>query len=92
MIKPTKAQLRHWERVRALGCMICQRPPEIHHITGAGMAKRASHWDVIPLCFDHHSAQTPLGFGQAVHKGTRTFEANYGTQLEMLNKVRERLL
>ncbi|MGX0961497.1 hypothetical protein AB7M63_001946 [Bradyrhizobium japonicum] len=38
----------------------------------------------IPLCPYHHC----LGpFGHAVHNGTKTFEARYGTQKEMLEVV-----
>lgn len=97
--KANTAEREHMERVRALGCIIgllfgrrsCCRKIEVHHLTGAGMGKRASHYDTIPLCFSHHSAQTGLPFGYAVHKGTRTFEIKFGTQRELLEEVRRRL-
>ncbi|WP_206120532.1 hypothetical protein [Rhizobium laguerreae] len=38
----------------------------------------------IPLCFAHHSAQSPLPYGHAIHKGTKSFEAIYGTEAELL--------
>jgi len=85
--KPTKAEREHMSKVAALGCMICGKPAQCHHITGAGVGLRASNYEVIPLCHDHHSAQTKLKFGHAVHKGTKSFEANYGTQQDMLKKV-----
>lgn len=78
-------------RVAELGCMICKRPAQLHHPTGAGWGLRSSHMDVIPLCFDHHSEQTTLPFGYSVHKGTKSFEARFGTQEELLVK-RDELL
>lgn len=89
--QPTKAEKDHMHRVRSLGCIICGRPPEVHHITNGTMGKKASHYETIPLCFNHHSAQTPLPFGESVHKGTKSFEAKYGTQEELLKRTLERL-
>jgi hypothetical protein len=95
-LKPASAaEKKHMSQVASLGCIIkditCGGRLELHHPTGAGMAKRASHFDVIPLCFNHHSAQTPLPFGYSVHKGTKTFESRYGTQQELLEKVKSKL-
>lgn len=91
----TKQETEYHARVAALGCQInnnqCGGRLEVHHKTGAGMGKRASHYDVIPLCFNHHSAQTPLPFGHAVHKGTRSFEQRYGTQDDMIAMVQSLL-
>lgn len=88
----TPEEIAYHDRVRELGCHLqatgqCGGPLEVHHKTGAGWALRASHWDVIPLCFNHHSAQTPLPFGYAVHKGTKSFEERYGTQDDMIAMV-----
>jgi hypothetical protein len=48
------------------------------------MGRKASNYETIPLCPYHHR----LGpFGEAVHNGTRTFEAKYGAQREMLEAV-----
>jgi hypothetical protein len=95
MAAPTKKEKEHWQQVRELGCIIadihCSQKIDIHHPTGAGMGLKSSHFDVIPLCTNHHSAQTPLPFGHAVHKGTKSFEQNYGTQQSMLEKVRKLL-
>lgn len=85
----------YYAKVAEQGCQInnsdCGGKLELHHPTGAGMALKANDYDVIPLCFNHHSAQTPLGFGHSVHKGIRTFEANYGTQEYLLTRLREKL-
>ena len=92
----TKEEIEYHARVAELGCWLkhtrqCGGKLEVHHKTGAGMARRSDHYDVIPFCFNHHSAQTPLPFGHAVHKGTRTFEERYGTQEEMIAQVQATL-
>lgn len=91
----TKAVKSHMDAVSQLGCIIrnkdCGGRLELHHPTGAGLALKADDMEVIPLCFNHHSAQTPLKFGNSVHKGTKTFEIIYGTQKELLEKVRAKL-
>lgn len=87
----TAAEEEYHNRVAQLPCAInnedCNyrgRGTVVHHKTGAGMSLRSSHYLVMPLCFNHHDAQTPLKFGHSVHKGTRSFEANYRTQDEMI--------
>ena len=57
----TKAEKNHLGRVAALGCALCRRngwgetPAEIHHPrTGTGAGRKASHYDAIPLCPEHH--------------------------------------
>lgn len=75
-------------RVAALGCILCNHlglgasPAEVHHPrTGAGMGRRASHTDGIPLCPEHHRGQTGLhGMGR------RAFEREYSiTEAELLS-------
>lgn len=98
-MKANKQEKEYMERVRALGCVVgffhgraeCSPKIEVHHPTGAGMGLKANHYDTIPLCFNHHSAQTPLSFGSAVHKGNKSFEERYGTQREMVRWVRKSL-
>lgn len=88
----TKREKLHKNRLAALGCLICKRPPEIHHIRkGTGLGLRESDFRALPLCFDHHSAQTRLPFGYAVHKGTKSFEARFGDQLDLLDRVYAKL-
>lgn len=92
---PTKEEKEYMGAVAQLPCSVndanCGGKIDVHHKTGAGMAKRASHFEVMPLCFNHHSAQTPLPFGHAVHKGTKTFEKLYGTQDDMIRRTKEKL-
>ena len=82
---------RAWlERVASLGCVICQSPAEIHHLlTGKGMGKKATNFEVIPLCPLHHRHG---GHGIAIHSGVKTWEARHGTELEHLERVRAVLL
>jgi hypothetical protein len=76
----TISERKHMSRVAQLGCAVCFRlglgetPAELHHPRrGAGMAYRAKHADVIPLCPEHHRGRT------GVHGlGTKGFEAHYG--------------
>ena len=81
----TKAEQQWLNRVAELGCIICQRPAEIHHIGNGTMGKRASNFEVIPLCCEHHRTG---GHGVAVHAGRRTWEAIHGTERELLEQVK----
>ncbi len=82
-------------RVAELGCIVsvggirCEAPCELHHVTiRKGMGLRASHKDILGLCPKHHRTG---GFGVAVHAGVRTWEANWGTQEDLLALTREML-
>lgn len=81
----TKAEREYLSAVAELGCFICGMPAEIHHKTGAGMGLRASNYDVIPLCPTHHRTG---GHGVAVHAGTKTWEQNFGSQADMVKRVK----
>lgn len=85
-------------RLKALGCICCLRmgqgttPPEntaIHHLrTGMGMGQRNDDENAIPLCPAHHQTG---GYGVAIHAGQKTWEKNFGTELELLGEVRRLL-
>lgn len=92
---PTKEEKAHMSKVAALGCIACRNkgfygtPAEIHHIrAGVGMGQRSGHKKSIPLCTPHHRTG---GFGVAIHAGQKTWEAEYGTELELLEQVEELL-
>lgn len=86
----TKAEKEHMSKVAEMGCIVCvnlglgETPAEIHHIGNGTMAKRAPNLDVIPLCFRHHRGGNN---GEAVHAGRKSFEANFGTEQELLKQV-----
>lgn len=77
-------------RVASLGCIIsnsdCCRGVEVHHKTGAGMGLKSSNYDVIPLCANHHRTG---GYKVAIHAGTKTWESIYGTQDELIERVKQ---
>lgn len=90
----TAAETAHLNAVAALGCIICDRmgysdtPAEIHHIrTGQGAARRASHFDTIPLCPEHHRGNSGLhGLGR------KAFERHYRvTEMELLREVQKKI-
>jgi hypothetical protein len=80
----TKAERAYFNKVVELGCIVCRMPAEIHHLrTGAGMGMKSK--DVIPLCPHHHRTGN---HGEAIHAGQKAFEANFGTELELLEKLK----
>jgi len=76
----TVAEKKHMSKVAALGCILCKRigyegtPAELHHPRrGTGLGQRASNYDVIPLCPEHHRGNT------GVHGlGTKGFPKHWG--------------
>lgn len=84
---PTAADKRRWSKLLDMGCILCGSPEvHIHHLTGAGMGMKSPHQETIPLCADHHVG--PAGIHQI---GRRTWEATYGRQEDLLEKVNRRL-
>lgn len=89
-----KLEREHLNKVASMGCIVCinegygQTPAEIHHIGNATMGKRASNFEVIPLCANHHRLG---GHGVAVHAGRKTWEQNFGTEKELLEQVKSYL-
>ena len=54
--------------VAALGCLICHRPANLHHVReGQGMGQRSSDWLVVPLCKLHHQG------ADGIHDGRRFY-------------------
>jgi len=78
----TAASKRRLSRVAALGCVICRRPAEIHHVRHNASARDDGL--VIPLCPDHHRNG---GHGVAFHAGMLGWEAWYGSQESWLDWV-----
>lgn len=87
---PTKAEREHMSRVASMGCIVCSNmgfpcsPAEVHHINNGTMGKRASNYEVIPLCPPHHRTG---GYGVAVHAGRKAWEQNFGTERDLLELV-----
>lgn len=76
----TKEEKAYMADVAALGCLLCKlqghddTPAAVHHQrTGIGMGRRASDFQTIPLCPEHHQGKTGIhGLGR------KAFEALYG--------------
>ncbi|AUR89917.1 recombination enhancement RecA-dependent nuclease [Vibrio phage 1.134.O._10N.222.52.B8] len=89
-----KTEKAHIEKVVSLGCIVCSgwgiqgSPAEAHHIGNGTMGKKASNFEVIPLCPAHHRLG---GYGVAVHAGRKAFESAYGTERELLEMVLEKV-
>lgn len=71
---------KFWSKLRDLGCVICDRPPNIHHVRTKRYRTKA-HYRVIPLCFDHHQ-----GNG-GVHLDPKGFEERHGSEILLLIKA-----
>lgn len=74
----------HMARVAQLGCMICgARPAEVHHvICGRYRQRKASDFEVIPLCAHHHRIG-PL----AIHNSKSAWRDRYGADHDYLARV-----
>jgi hypothetical protein len=71
------------------GCVVCMRPPEIHHLIGykySSLSKKADDSNTIPLCVEHHRGSQGIH-----HLGMRPWEKVYGTQEHLLNIVNKHL-
>jgi len=79
----TKSEREHMSKVASLGCLVCQRPANVHHIRpiGLGIGMRSGHYQTIPLCHDHHQGQF------SIHNCKEQFEAMYGTEEELLHRT-----
>lgn len=86
------AQIKdHFNRVAALGCVVCGQAAEIHHATGGsmlsrgvsrGLSQKVSDWLVIGLCANHHRG------AQGIHTlSVADWEGLYGEQAVHLDYV-----
>ena len=76
-------------KVAQLPCAICGvYGVHVHHIrTGIGMGRRASYFDTLPLCQEHHQGKS------GIHgMGRKAWELHHGiTELQLLKQTKERL-
>ena len=79
----TRLEREHMSKVASLGCLVCQRPANVHHIrpVGLGIGMRSSHYQTIPLCREHHQGQF------SIHNCKEQFESMYGTEEELLHRT-----
>jgi len=90
----TKAEKEYLNKVSNFGCVICKKfygvedplPANCHHIrSNVGMGQKSSHYDVIPLCWEHHQGND--GF----HSAPRTWQEKYDTDENLLEWFRRKL-
>lgn len=78
---------RHMGRIAQMPCALCGvSGVHVHHIrTGIGMGRRASDFDTLPLCPEHHQGMT------GIHgMGRKAWERHHGiTELELLARTKE---
>ncbi len=85
---PTEAQKQWREEIRELGCIICSEKGgvEIHHVLGATAKHNKvaiGHEFILPLSTWYHRECPTLNVTDHKH----LFEANFGTQVELFNKL-----
>ena len=79
--------------ISQLGCIVCNNeqrgyvPASVHHILTNG--KRTDHLQTIPLCPTHHQSGINNQLFVSRHPWRREFEKRYGSEYELLNKVKE---
>lgn len=93
---PTKAEKAFWHDLAGLGCCACMKDGRvnpwvsIHHIRGR--TAKGAHMDVLALCAQHHQQDDTDPLGRiAVHPNKARFEAQYGSQYELLEESKNRL-
>lgn len=56
---PTAEEASHMKLVATLGCLVCGRPANIHHVMHyAHKMRRRDHRYIVPLCRDHHQGNS----------------------------------
>ena len=84
----TIAEKVHMRKVADLGCIACRKlgyedtPAELHHVKKGTMGKKASNYEVIPLCPHHHRTSN-----ESYHLNPLWFTEKFGTQQELLEEV-----
>lgn len=89
-------------RIAREGCICClirlgtHEPTTVHHITDCG--RRLGHLFTIPLCPWHHQGYCRPGktskvmaqiFGPSLAKSKTDFERVFGTELDLLERMRQ---
>ncbi len=92
---PTKDEAEWMGKIVAHGCVACWIDfgrgvaPAVHHILRGGV--RLGHLFTLPLCDPGHH-QNGAQFGMVSrHPWRKRFEARYGTEIELLEKLRKEL-
>ena len=90
---PNKQEKIWMNSLTQLGCIVCrihyqcETPAEVHHIDGK--TKPEAHLKTIPLCFRHHREGVKNELYVSRHPFKHEFEERYGTEENLLQKVKE---
>jgi hypothetical protein len=78
---PTATERRHLEWVASMGCLVCDMPSTVHHVTSDGYQRLTrTHERIVPLCPRHHMIQ--FGALESVEAlGHQGFADTYGIDL-----------
>ena len=95
----TAAVRKYWDKVAALGCVICGGPAEIAHAHGGSVRDKMQEpkakgkklprldWLVLPVCHWHHRDTSPCGLDRDVEQ----WESVYGTQVMWIDRIAAKL-
>lgn len=77
-ISKTAEEAEHLGRVASMGCLVCQRPAQVHHVVSDGYQRLTrDHRRAVALCAEHHTDGP-----NAVHRiGHRAFNELYNLDL-----------
>ena len=90
---PTKLEKKWMDSLSELGCIVCKlhmdcySPAEIHHIQGS--RKPGCHLSTLPLCYRHHREGVKNDLYVSRHPFKTEFVKRYGTEMYLLQKVKE---
>lgn len=92
---PNKEEKLWMDSISTLGCIVCRvyfdcdSPAEVHHIDGK--TKAGAHMNTIPLCYRHHREGVNNDMYVSRHPYKTEFVKRYGTEEELLQKVKDLL-
>ena len=78
----TQAEKDYHAKVAQVGCVICDRPTNLHHPRGIG----SGHFLVIALCKEHHQGDF------SIHNDRQAFIRVYGSEADMLDETIRRVM
>lgn len=80
-------------QIGCIACIVDSKPvslPEVHHMLSGG--RRLGHMFTLPICFFHHRSGRNDQEVVSRDQNQRRFEARYGKESDLLEKVRQLVL
>ncbi len=93
---PSQLIREHWDRVAAMGCLISEQEPTLHHCQGGsmnrfgqlrGVSQKPSDWLVIPIHERYHTGKFGIDSGHPYYGDAEMWEREFGSQVGMLTRV-----